>query len=137
MTSLIGINTWMFYPFVMLCVLARLQAIPPELYEAARVDGAGALAQFRQVTVPQIRGTLAVVVLVRTLWMFNKFDTVWLTTQGGPFGSTQTLPVMAYIRAFALYELGRGAAVGMLLCGVLVLVFLAYHRLFLRTAEAT
>jgi multiple sugar transport system permease protein len=136
MISLVGINTWMFYPFVMLCVLARLQAIPPELYEAARVDGAGPPGQFWHVTLPQIGGTLAVVVLVRTLWMFNKFDTVWLTTQGGPFGSTQTLPVLAYVRAFNLYELGRGAAVGMLLCAVLVVVFLLYHRLLLRAGEA-
>jgi multiple sugar transport system permease protein len=135
MWSLIGINTWMFYPFVMLCVLARLQSIPPELYEAARVDGAGPVAQFWSVTLPQIRGTLVIVVLVRTLWMFNKFDTVWLTTQGGPFGSTQTLPVLAYIRAFSLYELGRGAAVGILLCAALAVVFAGYHRWLLRDGE--
>jgi len=135
MLSLIGINTWMFYPFVMICILARLQVIPPELYEAARVDGAGAIAQFWNVTLPQIRGTFAIVVLVRSLWMFNKFDTVWLTTQGGPFGTTQTLPVMAYLRAFSLYELGRGAAVGMLLCAVLAGVFLLYHRLLLQADE--
>jgi multiple sugar transport system permease protein len=135
MSSLIGINTWMFYPFVMLCVLARLQAVPPELYEAARIDGAGPVAQFRYVTLPQIRGTLTVVILVRTLWMFNKFDTVWLTTQGGPFGSTQTLPVLAYVEAFNLYEVGRGAAVGIMLCAVLLAFFLAYQRLVLRQRE--
>jgi multiple sugar transport system permease protein len=137
MWSLIGINTWMFYPFVMLCVLARLQSIPPELYEAAHVDGAGPLGQFWNITLPQIRGTLAIVLLVRTLWMFNKFDTVWLTTQGGPFGSTQTLPVLAYLRAFSLYELGRGAAVGILLCATLVVVFAAYHRWLLHAGEPT
>jgi multiple sugar transport system permease protein len=135
MLSLIGINTWMFYPFVMLCVLARLQSIPPELYEAARVDGAGPLAQLWSITLPQIRGTLAIVVLVRTLWMFNKFDTVWLTTQGGPFGTTQTLPVLAYVRAFSLYELGRGAAVGILLCGMLGVVFAAYQRWLLHPGD--
>jgi multiple sugar transport system permease protein len=137
MLSLIGINTWMFYPFVMICVLARLQAIPGELYEAGRVDGAGPVGQFWHITLPQIRSTLAIVVLVRTLWMFNKFDTVWLTTQGGPFGSTQTVPVMAYIRAFQLYELGRGAAIGLLLCLVLMVMFLAYHRWLLRQGEST
>jgi multiple sugar transport system permease protein len=132
MASLIAINAWMFYPFVMLCVLARLQSIPEELYEAARIDGAGALAQFWYVTLPQLRGTLAVVILVRTLWMFNKFDTVWLTTQGGPFGTTQTLPVLAYIEAFNLYEIGRGAAVGILMSVALLIVFLIYQRMFLR-----
>jgi multiple sugar transport system permease protein len=132
MGSLIGINTWMFYPFVMLCVLARLQSIPTELYEAARIDGASAIAQFWYVTLPQIWGTLALVLLVRTLWMFNKFDTVWLTTQGGPFGTTQTLPVLAYIRAFNLYEIGRGSAIGILLCLSLLVVFAIYYRALVR-----
>lgn len=135
MSSLVGINTWMFYPFVMLCVLARLQTIPPDLYEAAHMDGAGPLAQFWYVTLPQIRGTLTVVILVRTLWMFNKFDTVWLTTQGGPFGSTQTLPVLAYVEAFNLYEVGRGSAVGIMLCAVLLAFFLTYQRFVLRARE--
>lgn len=132
MMSLISINTWMFYPFVMLTILARLQAIPSELYEAATVDGAGAIAQFYYITLPQLRGTIAVVLIVRTLWMFNKFDTVWLTTQGGPFGSTQTLPVLAYVEAFNLYELGRGSAVGVLMSAMLFVAFLIYQRLFLR-----
>ena len=135
MASLIAINAWMFYPFVMLCVLARLQSIPEELYEAARIDGASPFAQFWYVTLPQLRGTLAVVIIVRTLWMFNKFDTVWLTTQGGPFGTTQTLPVLAYIEAFNLYELGRGAAVGILMSVALLVVFMIYQRMFLRVGK--
>lgn len=136
MLSLIGINAWMFYPFVMICVLARLQTIPPDLYEAARVDGASSVHRFWHVTLPQIAGTLVIVLLVRTLWMFNKFDTVWLTTQGGPFGQTQTLPVLAYLRAFGLYELGRGAAVGILLCLILFAVFLLYQRLLLKVQQS-
>ena len=135
MASLITINTWMFYPFVMLCVLARLQSIPPDLYEAAKIDGAGPIAQFKYVTLPQLRGTLAVIIIVRTLWVFNKFDTVWLTTQGGPFGSTQTLPVLAYIEAFNLYEIGRGAAVGIMMSAILLMIFLVYQRLFLKIKE--
>lgn len=132
MTTLIVINTWMYYPFVMLTVLARLQSIPSEFYEAAIIDGAGPLARFWHITLPQISGTLALVLLVRTLWMFNKFDAVWLTTQGGPFGSTQTLPILAYIHTFNLYDVGRGAAVGMLLCFVLIFVFAVYYRALVR-----
>lgn len=132
MASLIAVNTWMFYPFVMLCVLARLQSIPPDLYEAARIDGAGEWAQFWHVTLPQLRGTLAVVVIVRAMWMFNKFDTVWLTTQGGPFGSTQTLPVLAYTEAFSLYEIGRASAMGILMSAMLFAVFILYQRVGLR-----
>lgn len=131
MLSLIFINAWMFYPFVMLCVLARLQSIPADLYEAATIDGAGLISKFWHITLPQLRGTIAVVLIVRTLWMFNKFDTVWLTTQGGPFGSTQTLPLMAYIEAFNLYELGRGSTIGVIMSFVLLLVFLIYQKIFL------
>ena len=135
MTSLIAVNTWLFYPFVMLCVLARLQSIAPDLYEAAAIDGAGEWAQFWHVTLPQLRGTLAVVVIVRTMWMFNKFDTVWLTTQGGPFGSTQTMPVLAYVEAFSLYEIGRASAIGILMSALLLAVFAVYQRLFLRIEQ--
>jgi multiple sugar transport system permease protein len=67
--------------------------------------------------------------------MFNKFDTVWLTTQGGPFGSTQTLPVLAYVEAFSLYEIGRAAAVGILMSAILLGVFVVYQRVFLRIQQ--
>ena len=69
------------------------------------------------------------------MWMFNKFDTVWLTTQGGPFGSTQTLPVLAYAEAFSLYEIGRASAIGILMSAILFAVFILYQRVALRVAR--
>jgi multiple sugar transport system permease protein len=110
MASVIVVNVWMFFPFITIQVLARLQVIPVELYEAARVDGAGSLQRFRYVVLPELRSTILLVVFIRGLWMFNKFDTIWLLTQGGPVGRTQTLPILAYLKAFQEYQLGAGAA---------------------------
>jgi multiple sugar transport system permease protein len=110
MGSVIVVNVWMFFPFITIQVLARLQVIPIDLYEAAYVDGAGALQRFQYVVLPELRSTILLVVFIRGLWMFNKFDTIWLLTQGGPVGRTQTLPILAYLKAFQEYQLGAGAA---------------------------
>jgi multiple sugar transport system permease protein len=110
MGSVIVVNVWMFFPFITIQVLARLQVIPIDLYEAAWVDGAGALQRFWYVVLPELRSTILLVVFIRGLWMFNKFDTIWLLTQGGPVGRTQTLPILAYLKAFQEYQLGAGAA---------------------------
>lgn len=82
MLSLILMSIWQFFPFVLLSILARLQTIPPELYEAAKVDGASAFSRFIHITLPQIKGILFVVILLRSIWMFTKFDTVWLMGEG-------------------------------------------------------
>ena len=83
MTSLIVTSVWQFFPFVVVTYLARLQTIPPELYEAATVDGAGMARRFVHVTLPQTRNVLFVIVLLRSIWMFTKFDTVWLMAGDG------------------------------------------------------
>ena len=111
MLSVIAINVWLFFPFITIHILARLQVIPLEVYESARVDGAGAWGRFRWITLPQLRSTILLVVLIRGIWMFNKFDSVWLFTEGGPLGATQTLPLLAYLKAFGQYQLGMGSAV--------------------------
>ena len=78
MWVLIILSVWTFFPFVLVNVLARLQTIPPELYDAARVDGASAVRQFFHVTLPQLRNVLLIVLLLRGIWMFTKFDVPWL-----------------------------------------------------------
>jgi multiple sugar transport system permease protein len=128
MASVIVVNVWMFFPFITIQVLARLQVIPVELYEAARVDGAGALQRFRYVVLPELRSTILLVVFIRGLWMFNKFDTIWLLTQGGPVGRTQTLPILAYLKAFQEYQLGAGAAASACIFMLLALFGLWYTR---------
>jgi len=128
--SVILVATWKYFPFVVVMVLARLQVIPQELYEAARVDGAGAGARFLEITLPQIRDVLVVVALLRTIWMFNNFEVVFLLTGGGPLRATMTLPILVYEQAFGLYEVGRGSAVAVVMFFFLVAVMLLYFRLF-------
>jgi multiple sugar transport system permease protein len=134
MTTVVLINGWMFFPFVLLVVMARLEAIPPSLYEAAGLDGAGTLGQFRYVTLPQIREILIVIGLLRGIWMFNKFDSVWLITTGGPIGATETLPILAYLEAFSRFDLGAGATAGTVIFAIIMALTLVYLRVW-RTEE--
>ncbi len=133
MTSLILVSVWQFFPFVVLAVLARLQTIPEDLYEAAKVDGAGAFRRFWYVTLPQLTSILFVVILLRSIWMFTKFDTVWLLTQGGGAEKyIRTLPVYAYLRTFNYYEAGMGAAIAVVMFAILVAATTVYFNLFRR-----
>jgi multiple sugar transport system permease protein len=137
MTSLILVSVWQFAPFVVLSVLARLQTIPPELYEAARVDGASAWARFRHVTLPQLRTVLSVVILLRGIWMFTKFDTVWLWGEGAGAGrEIRTLPIYAYMRTFTYYQAGLGSALAVVMFAMLMVATVVYFRLFWREEEA-
>lgn len=133
MVSLILVSVWQFFPFVVLAVLARLQTIPPELYEAAKVDGANALQRFLYVTLPQLASVLFVVVLLRSIWMFTKFDTPWLMIQGGGAETyIRTLPIYTYQRTFAWYEAGRGSAMAVLMFLMLVAAAAVYFHLWRR-----
>lgn len=133
MVSLILVSVWQFFPFVVLAVLARLQTMPPELYEAAKVDGANALQRFLYVTLPQLASVLFVVVLLRSIWMFTKFDTPWLMIQGGGAETyIRTLPIYTYQRTFAWYEAGRGSAMAVLMFLMLVAAAAVYFHLWRR-----
>ncbi len=137
MTSLIAMSVWQFTPFVVVSVLARLQTVPSELYEAARVDGASAWGRFRWVTLPQLRAVLFVVILLRSIWMFTKFDTVWLWGEGAGAGrEIRTLPVYAFMRTFSYYQAGYGAALTVIMLLLLMAATVAYFRLFWREEEA-
>ena len=136
MESLILTSVWQFFPFVVDTYLARLQTIPPELYEAAKVDGAGAWRRFRHVTLPQTRNVLFVIVLLRSIFMFTKFDTVWLMAgEGGVSRYVRTLPVYAYARSFTYLQAGMGAALAVLMFLLLLAATAVYFRA-LRDDEA-
>ncbi len=136
MWSLIITSVWQFFPFVVVTYLARLQTIPPELYEAARVDGATAWRRFLHVTLPQTRNVLFVIVLLRSIWMFTKFDTVWLMAGDGAVSRyIRTLPVYAYARSFTYLQAGMGAALAVVMFGMLLAATAIYFRLF-REEEA-
>jgi len=130
MVSVILVSVWLWTPFVTTTFLAGLQTVPTQLYEAARVDGAGPIRQFFHVTLPSLRPILTVIILLRGVWMFNKFDVVWLTTGGGPLGATEHLPILSYRQAFALYDIGSGAAIATLSFFVLIVAVAIYFRVF-------
>ncbi|WP_101296155.1 carbohydrate ABC transporter permease [Halegenticoccus soli] len=111
MISLIVLNSWKFAIFITIMVLAKLQSIPQQYYEAATMNGAGPLRKFRDVTFPQIKGVILLVLLLRGIWMFNKFDIIWVTTGGGPGDETATLPVYIYETAFLNFNLGTAGAI--------------------------
>jgi multiple sugar transport system permease protein len=131
MTSLVIASVWQFFPFVVVTYLARLQTIAPELYEAATVDGAGAWRRFLHVTLPQTASVLFVIVLLRSIWMFTKFDTVWLMAgDGGVSRYIRTLPVYAYARSFTYLQAGMGAALAVIMFLLLIVATAAYFRVF-------
>ena len=130
MVSVILVSVWLWTPFVTTTFLAGLQTVPAQLYEAARVDGAGPVRRFFHVSLPALRPILIVIILLRGVWMFNKFDIIWLTTGGGPLGATEHLPVLAYRQAFTLFDLGSGAAIATLSFLVLLVIVTLYFWLF-------
>jgi multiple sugar transport system permease protein len=131
MTSLIVTSVWQFFPFVVVTYLARLQTIPPELYEAATVDGASAWRRFVHVTLPQTASVLFVIVLLRSIWMFTKFDTVWLMAgDGGVSRYIRTLPAYAYARSFTYLQAGMGAALAVIMFAMLLAATAVYFRMF-------
>lgn len=129
MITLILVSVWQFFPFVLVTMLARLQTIPEDLYRAAKVDGAPAISRFFHITVPQLRNVLFTIILLRAIWMFTKFDTVWLLAGKEAVGKyIQTLPVYTFRRTFAYLQAGIGATLSVLLFLILFIGSLIYFR---------
>jgi multiple sugar transport system permease protein len=134
MLSVIIVAVWKLYPFVVLALLGILQSIPQEQYEAATVDGASAFQQFWRITLPYVMPVFLLTALLRTIWAFHKFDIIYMLTGGGPLGSTTTLPVLVYQKAFDDFEMGRGAAVA-LITAAIIAVLSGLYALMIRWAE--
>ena len=130
MMIIIFVSTWTWTPFVTVCFLAALQTVPEDLYAAARVDGTTAIQRFFYITIPVVKPVLVVIVLMRGIWTFNKFDVTWLMTKGGPVESTEHIPVLAYVKAFTLFDIGNGAAIATLGFIMLSVLVWLYFRLF-------
>jgi multiple sugar transport system permease protein len=135
MFGVILVNTWKNFPFMVIVFLAQLQTIDRQLYEAAAVDGAGPWQRFRHITLPALIPIMLVVGMLRTIWNFNNFEVVFLLTQGGPLGRTETLPLLIYRFVFGEFSLGRGAALAVIVFGVLVSMSLVYWRLYERAQD--
>lgn len=128
MISVILVGAWKYFPFVVIAVLARLQTIPDALYEAAKIDGAGPIARFFDVTLPQLRDVLVVIILLRAIWDFKEFDLIFLLTGGGPLSDTQTLPLLVYQEAFALNDMGMASAFAVVMMLIMLVFMLVYIR---------
>jgi multiple sugar transport system permease protein len=126
LTTIICIEAWRSFPLSFLFILARMQSIPSDMYEAAEMDGASPLQQFWYISLPQLVGILAILFLLRFIWSFNNFDDIFLLT-GGAAG-TRTLTVNVYEQAFAISNLGAGAAVAV----VVFLVLLCFSLIIFR-----
>ena len=123
------INIWFGAPLFMVNILAALKTIPREQYEAAIVDGASSFQVFRYITIRHIRGVIGLLVVLRTIWVFNNFDLLYLLTGGGPSDLTTTLPIYAYKTGWNLKRLGTASAVTILLLLFLMAVCFGYFKL--------
>jgi len=122
---------WMGVPFFAIMILAAMQSIPADVYEASYIDGCGPLRRFFCITFPYIKPTIIVTVLLRTIWIFNSFDLIVAITNGGPANYSQTLPSYMYTKAFSGYDFGLASSLGVMLMAVLVV----YVTLFLRVTQ--
>ena len=122
-------DVWRTVPFVAVLAYARLLGIPRELYEAAQVDGAGAVSTFTRLTLPLLSRVLLIAVLFRTLDALRAFDIMFVLTGGGPAGTTETLTVYAYRALFQMLQLGFGSAIGVVVFALVTAVAWVYLRL--------
>ena len=133
-TALIAIafvDNWHFWGFLMVLFLAAMQKIPPELYEAARIDGATRWQEFRFITLPGIQPTIVFMLLMVSIWSFLVFDYVWILTQGGPAGASDVLGTLVFKQAFSRFEAGYASAIGLtmsFLAGLIIILFQYLRR---------
>ncbi len=127
--AIMAADIWKTSSFTALLILAGLQTIPDELYEAARIDGAGPWKQFRRITLPLLKPALLVALLFRTMDAFRVFDLVFVMTQGGPASSTSVLQFYGYKRMFTEGDLGYGSAVSVVVFLIIFLISIFYIRL--------
>ncbi|MFZ4657237.1 MAG: carbohydrate ABC transporter permease [Caldilineaceae bacterium] len=132
MFSLILVNTWRGFPFFGITLLAGMQAIPQELYEAAEIDGATVWQRFRYVTLPSLRTVILVVTILSIIWTFNDFSIVWLLTGGGPGHATDVFATYTYKLGFVTSRLGYGQTVSVILAPVLIAIIMILSPLMLR-----
>ena len=126
LTMVILFEVWRYFPLSFLFILARMQSIPSDIYEAAEIDGATPIQQFWFLSLPHIAGILAVLFLLRFIWTFNKFDDIFLLTGGN--AGTRTLTVNVYEQAFAISNLGAGAAVAVVIFALLLVFSVIFIR---------
>ena len=124
--TLMMVNIWFGTPLIMVNVYAALQTIPQDQYEAAQIDGASGWQSFRHITAPHIRIVVGLLVVLRTVWVFNNFDIIFMMTAGGPAGASTTMPIYIYNMGWTSRMVGRASAASILLLLFLILLCVLY-----------
>ncbi|MCD6545873.1 MAG: sugar ABC transporter permease [Thermotogae bacterium] len=135
MPTMIFVNVWKGFPFFMVSILAGLQAIPNELYEAATVDGANRLQVFQYITLPLLKNVILIATTLSTIWTISEFDVIFLMTGGGPGTSSQVIPILTYVKAFRQYDLGQATALAMLTLPIFIALIISLIKLTPREGE--
>jgi multiple sugar transport system permease protein len=135
--AVMAVTAWKDYPLAAVMILAGLQGIPQDLYEAARVDGATPFQEFRHITLPGLRPISAVVFLLLTLYSFKRVALIYIMTAGGPSRSTETLSILTYLEGFKFFRMGSAAAIGVAMLVVTLVFTLVYYRLTMAAAETS
>lgn len=136
-TIIVLTDVWIWTPWFTIILLAALQGLPPEPFEAAQIDAAGPWRTFTHVVLPMLRPVISVCVLIRAIDAFRTFDQVWVLTGGGPARSTEVFSVYAYVEAFVDLDFGRGAAAAGLGAIIMMLVGIALYKLVNRALEVS
>lgn len=131
--TVMAVNSWKYTPFMIIVLLARLQTVPTELAEAARMDGANAWQVFRYVTFQWLRPVLLIAVLLRTIWTANDFDVIYLLAFGGPLKATTTVPVEIRDLAYGQQDVGLASALAVLVALLLSVASFIFLRLYHRS----
>ncbi|MEJ7803148.1 MAG: sugar ABC transporter permease [Candidatus Limnocylindria bacterium] len=131
--SVIAFQAWRYFPFAFLFILARLQAVPADLDEAGKVDGATPLQRFRYILLPQLSGVIALLAVLRFIWTFNEFDDIYLLTGGG--AGTEVVSIGIFNRLTGRGDIGAAAAFSLVLAGLLAVFLFIYFRFFARKSE--
>ncbi|MCK9191348.1 MAG: sugar ABC transporter permease [Sphaerochaetaceae bacterium] len=130
--AVIIVNIWRGIPFFLFSILGGLQTIDSQLYDAAKVDGAGIVSRFLNVTVPSIAPVLTITTLLSTIWTFNDFDNIWLITGGGPLNASSVISTFTYETAFISNQMGRALAVAISIIPILIGLMFVANKLLSR-----
>ncbi|OCT12767.1 hypothetical protein A8709_31155 [Paenibacillus pectinilyticus] len=121
------VNIWRSFPFYTISLLAGLQGVSKEMIEAAAIDGAGVTVRFFKIVLPQLKNVSVVLIFVHIIWTAINFDFIWVMTEGGPFNTTETLPIMIYRYAMKEYDVGAASALASMMLGFMMVGFLLVY----------
>jgi multiple sugar transport system permease protein len=128
LVSIVGIDIWQQTSMIFIILLAGLQSIPIELYEAATVDGASTWKKLTHITLPLLKPSIAVALILRTMFALRAFDMIFITTNGGPARATETISVLLYKSAFSLFRMGYASTLSVVMISIIILFSFIYFR---------